>query len=216
MSHVKTSRSYSRAEYLSDAFVHVLGIGAALIAGPILITLTAMRGGDAALIVAVSVYVGTLLAMLSCSALYNMSLSPHLSEPFRRLDQSVIYFKIAGTYTPFVALASGSVGFLVAIWGVAVAGVSVILLSNKRPTLIAILLYLGLGWAGAVAGGPLVSTLGATSLVLLVIGGLTYSAGVIFNLWYRLPFHNTIWHVFVLVGTVACYGAILNELLLSA
>lgn len=212
MSHVKPNRVYSRAEYLSDAVVHGVGIGAALIAGPLLVALAAMRIGDPALVTALGVYAVTLLAMWVCSALFNLVTRPDWTPRFRRLDQSAIYLKIAGTYTPFVALASGSGGFLAGIWAVALAGISVIVFSSRARDWLAIALYLALGWAGAVLGGPLVSTLSPEAFWLLVAGGATYSLGVIFNIWHRLPFHNTIWHLFVLVGSVGCYGAILAEL----
>ncbi|WP_224816994.1 hemolysin III family protein [Hasllibacter sp. MH4015] len=216
MSHVKPNREYSRAEYISDAVVHGLGIGGALIAGPVLVTLAAIWIGDPGLVTALGVYAFTLLAMWVCSALYNLVQREDLVSGLRRLDQSAIYFKIAGTYTPFIALASGSLGFLAGIWAVALAGASLIILSPGRVAVLAIALYLALGWAGAVLGGPLVSTLSPLGFWLLVAGGLTYSAGVVFNVWGSLPFHNTIWHVFVLVGTVFCYAAIATEVALAA
>jgi hemolysin III len=212
MSHVNGTRAYSRAEYLSDAAIHVLGIGFALVAGPILVALAALRIGDATTVTAVAVYAATLLAMLTCSALYNMIRRPAWSDRLRRLDQSAIYLKIAGTYTPFVVLFPGSPGFLAAIWGVALAGASMIVFSARKRTLAALVLYLGLGWAGVVWGQPLISGLSPAGMVLLTTGGLLYTGGVAFLLWHRLPFHNTIWHVFVLAATCVCYAAIAVEL----
>ncbi|MBF9044405.1 Hly-III family protein [Rhodobacterales bacterium HKCCE4037] len=212
MSHVKPNRTYSRAEYISDAVVHGLGIGTALIAGPILVTLVAVRVGGFGPIAAAVVYAMTMLAMWVCSALYNLVLKEDWVPRLRRFDQSAISLKIAGTYTPFIALASGSLGFLVGIWAVAIAGALVILLSRHEYNVLTTLLYLGLGWAGAVLGGPLVSMLSPVAFWLLVAGGLTYSVGVVFNAWGSLPFHNTIWHIFVLAGTGLCYAAITAEL----
>jgi hemolysin III len=132
MSHVNGSRPYSRAEYLSDAAIHVLGIGFALIAGPALVAIAAIRIGDATTVTALTIYALTLLAMLTCSALYNMIRVPQWADRLRRLDQSAIYLKIAGTYTPFVILFPGSPGFLAGIWAVAIAGASMIVFSAKR------------------------------------------------------------------------------------
>lgn len=213
MSHVAGSRPYSRAEYLSDAAIHVLGISFALVAGPILVTIAAVRSGDGATVGAVALYAVTLLAMLTCSGLYNMIRVPHWTDRLRRLDQSAIYFKIAGTYTPFVILFPGSPGFLAAIWAVAIGGASLIVLSARKHTLAAIVLYLGLGWAGVALGQPMIDGLSPVGAVLLLTAGLLYSAGIAFLLWHRLPFHNTIWHVFVLAATCACYAAIALELL---
>ncbi|MBL4626936.1 MAG: hemolysin III family protein [Roseicyclus sp.] len=216
MSHVKAIRAYSRAEYLSDAVVHGLGISGALVAGPVLIALAAVWVGDPNLVGALAIYTLSLVVMWVSSALYNLVQREDLKPGFRRLDQSAIYFKIAGTYTPFVALASGSFGFLAGIWMVALAGASVILLSKRTYIWLAIGLYLGLGWAGAIFGGPLLSGVTPLAVSLLIAGGLTYSFGIIFLMWRRLPFHNTIWHICVLAGTAICYGAIVAEILHSA
>lgn len=203
-------RPYTRAEYISDAIVHASGIGAALIGGPLLITLAVIWIGDPGFVAAAAVYFVTGLAMWSASAAYNLIDRPAWIERLRRADQSAIYFKIAGTYTPFAALAAGQTGFLAAIWSVALLGAGLILFSRKH-TWLAIPLYLGLGWAGAVWGGPLVSGLSPLGFWCLAAGGITYSAGIAFLLWRSLPFHNTIWHGFVLAGSTACYAAIVVE-----
>ena len=211
MSHIAGSRPYTRAEYISDAIVHVSGIGAALIGGPLLIALAVVWIGDAGIVTAVSIYFATGLAMWSASAAYNLLMQPAWVDRLRRMDQSAIYLKIAGTYTPFAALAAGQAGFLAGIWTVAAIGAALILFTSRFGWL-AIPLYLGLGWAGAFWGGPLVSGLSPLGFWLLVVGGVTYSSGIAFLLWERLPFHNTIWHVFVFLGSLACYAAIATEL----
>ena len=215
MSHISGTRPYSRAEYISDAIVHASGIGAALVGGPVLIVLAALWIGEAALVAALAVYVATGLAMWSFSAAYNLLQRPAWVERLRRFDKSAIYFKIAGTYTPFAILVSAQGAFLVAIWSVAALGALMILFSSRLGWL-SIPLYLGLGWAGAIWGGPLVSGLSPAGFWLLAAGGITYSSGIAFLLWTRLPFHNTIWHVFVFLGSLACYAAIAAELWLRA
>jgi hemolysin III len=211
MSHIAGHRAYSRAEYISDAIVHASGIVAALVVGPLMIAMAAMWIGEPGVVIAVAVYFATGLLMWSASAAYNLLQRPAWVDRLRQMDQSAIYFKIAGTYTPFAALAAGQFGFLTAIWSVAALGAGLILFS-KRLKWLAIPLYLGLGWAGAVWGGPLVSGLSPLGFWLLVAGGVTYSSGIAFLLWRKLPFHNTIWHVFVFFGSLACYAAIAAEL----
>lgn len=211
MSHIAGSRPYSRAEYISDAIVHASGIGAALIGGPLLIALAVLWSGDAGIVTAVSIYFATGLAMWSASAAYNLIQRPAWVDRLRRMDQSAIYLKIAGTYTPFAVLAAGQAGFLAGIWTVAAIG-AVLILFTSRFGWLAIPLYLGLGWAGALWGGPIVSGLSPLGFWLLVVGGVIYSSGIAFLLWERLPFHNTIWHVFVFLGSLACYAAIAAEL----
>ncbi|MBF9034902.1 Hly-III family protein [Rhodobacterales bacterium HKCCE2091] len=208
---------YSRAEYISDAVVHVSGLTLALIAAPILVTLAAVWIGEAKAVTAVAVYGVTLIAMLLCSALYNMIQVAGWTDRLRRIDQSAIYLKIAGTYTPVLALTGTQAGwFLAGIWSVALAGASMIMFGPRGLRLIALMLYLALGWAGVAFYGSALSGLSTAGLVLLAIGGVTYTAGVVFFVWERLPFHNTIWHVFVLVATAVTYAAVMVELVRAA
>ena len=208
---------YTKAEYLSVAVIHVSGIALALIGAPILITLAAVWIGHAGITTALVIYGVTLVAMLTCSALYNMVTIPRWNDRLRRIDQSAIYLKIAGTYTPFVALSGVSAGwFLAGIWSVAIGGASMILLARGPLKLLSIALYLALGWAGFAWGAEFMGALSTPGFVLLVIGGCLYTAGVGFLLWERLPFHNTIWHVFVLAATAVLYSAVAVEMVRQA
>lgn len=202
---------YSRAERLSDAVVHVAGLAAVVGAVPVLIVLTTLLRGDAPSVVGASVYGATLVLMILCSALYNMIARPDWSWLLRRLDHSAIYLKIAGTYTPF-ALISGQGWLLTAVlWGAAAVGVVLKAISPARFRVAALLLYLAMGWAGFVAGGDLIAALPTAVVVLMVIGGVLYSVGVVFYLWERLPFHYTIWHVFVLTASMIFYAAVVVQ-----
>lgn len=202
-------RLYSRAEYLSDAAVHVAGLALAAGAVPVLIVLTALLRGDAASVAGVSVYGGALALMILCSALYNLIPRPDWGWLLRRLDHSAIYLKIAGTYTAFIAVSGQGVGLLLGLWGAALAGVGLKILSPARFRWAALALYLGMGWAGVLAGGAVFGALSSPVVALMTVGGVLYTAGVAFYLWDRLPFHNTIWHVFVLAATGVFYAAVL-------
>ncbi len=207
---------YSRAERISDAVIHASGVATVLIAVPILITLTALVRGDFTAMFATSVYGLTLVAMILCSALYNLIPHPDWTGLLRRLDHSAIYVKIAGTYTPFT-LISGHGGWLLAgIWGAALAGIGIKIVSPDRFRILTLALYLGMGWAGLVAGGTFFATLSTPVIVLIFFGGLLYTAGVVFYLFERLPFHYTIWHVFVLAASLVFYAAVTVHVVQSA
>lgn len=209
----RTVGDYSRAEYISDAVVHVSGLTLALIAAPILITLTAIWTGETRAITAVSVYAVSLIAMLLCSALYNMITNAEWTDRLRRLDQSAIYMKIAGTYTPFLILTSSKPGWILAlIWTVAIAGAALIVFARSHILYLAIGLYLGLGWSGVAFWGDALGGLSPTSLGLVLVAGITYTLGVPFLIWDRLPHHVAIWHVFVLIATAAAYAAVMVEI----
>lgn len=201
--------AYSRAEYLSDAIVHILGVAAVLVAVPVLIMLTVLWRDDAAAIAGITIYGATLVAMILCSALYNINRRKRWHGLLQRLDHSAIYIKIAGTYTPFTLLAGGQAAYLLTgLWGAALAGLGLKLFDPNRFRWLALALYLGMGWVGVYAGWALFSQMSAPVLGLIMIGGLLYTAGVIFYLTERLAFHITIWHVFVLVASMMFFTAI--------
>ncbi|MEM9429457.1 MAG: hemolysin III family protein [Pseudomonadota bacterium] len=205
-------RDYSRAERWSDACIHVTGLVSALMAVPVLITLAAVWRGDATSVAAAAIYGTTLTAMILCSALYHMVRIPTWRGVLRRLDHTAIFLKIAGTYTPFVLLAGASTLLLTLIWITAVAGSLLKILQPLRFQWVALALYLGLGWIGALAGDALIGRMSTMGLALIFIGGSLYTIGVVFYLWHVLPFHNTIWHGFVLVASATFYAAVMVEL----
>lgn len=213
---LESRTAYSRAERLSDAVIHVSGLAAVLIAVPALITVTVVLGGDFTALLAISVYGATLVAMILCSALYNMVPHPDWSGLLQRLDHSAIYAKIAGTYTPFTLLGGHGAWLLAGLWGAALAGIGLKLAAPGRFRLAAVGLYLGMGWAGLFAGGGFLGTLSTPVIVLILSGGVLYSAGVVFYLLDRLPFHYTIWHAFVLTASLVFYAAVTLHVVQSA
>ena len=100
---------------------------------------------------------------------------------------------------------------LLVVTGVLLAGVAAVRVSS-RAGLPSLLLYLAIGWAGVIAGQPLVAGLSPAGFALILAAGSVYTCGVIFYLWERLPFHNTIWHVFVLAASFVLYAAVVVEL----
>ena len=91
---------YDRAELIADGIVHAIGVILGLIAATVLVVLTAVYA-TALDIVAVSIYVAGLLAMLVLSASYNLWPVSRTKWVLRRFDHSAIYVLIAATYTPY-------------------------------------------------------------------------------------------------------------------
>jgi hemolysin III len=90
-----------------------------------------------------------------------------------------------------------------------VAGVVLEAVSRGRARRLQLALYLVMGWTIVVAARPLIAELATGGLVLLITGGLSYTLGVTFFVWRRLPFHHAVWHVFVLGGSVCHFFAVL-------
>jgi hemolysin III len=209
----KPVRFYSKAERLSDGIVHVTGVLGALIAVPVMLVCAVGWHGDAATVTGVAIYGATLLVMLAFSALYNIFDHSAWCGVLQRLDHAGIYFKIAGTYTPFTMMASGQSAWLLpTVWGAALAGAALKLVNPSRFRWAALALYLATGWVGLFAIEAFQADFGPLVLSLILIGGGLYTVGIIFHLSERLPFHNTIWHVFVLGASGVFYAAVLVNL----
>lgn len=204
---------YSQAETVSDAVVHAVGLTAAVLAVPMLIIRTWTLDGHADAIAGVSIYGAALIGMILCSALYNMAHPESWSQMLRRLDHSAIYMKIAGTYTVFALLSPAPAGwFLLWIWTCALLGTGLRSFAPHRWPGVAIGLYLVMGWSGAFAGGALFDEMSPQVFALILSGGLLYTAGFVFHLWSRLPFHRTIWHVFVIGASAIFFAAVAAHL----
>ncbi|MEM0936414.1 MAG: hemolysin III family protein [Pseudomonadota bacterium] len=213
MSNALVSRTeYSKAERLSDAAVHLVALVAAVAAVPVLITLAAFWHGGASAITAISIYGATLILMIACSALYNGFPTASLNWLYQRLDHAAIYFKIAGTYTPFTLMTGQGGWLLTGLWGAALAGSGIRIFGPGRLKWIAFVLYLAMGWAGVLFGWSIFAALSAPVLALMLTGGILYTVGTVFLLWERLPFHNTIWHVFVMAATAVFFVAVTMHL----
>ena len=206
-------KHYTRGELAADAVVHALGVGFALIGGPILIGLVAAKS-DGWTIAAISIYVASLISMFGFSAGYNLAPISRAKEWLRRLDHSTIYLKIAGAYTPFALISlSGGVGkmLLLMVWLAAGIGIALKLIYPRRFEILSLALYLAMGWAAVVVADEIAASVDGATMVLLVVAGCLYTFGVIFHVWEKLPFQNAIWHVFVLAATAVLYAAMAVE-----
>lgn len=206
-------KEYSRAERVSDTVVHLTGLALVIGAVPVLIVVTALMRGDAASVAGVSVYGLALMLMIGASALYNIASGFPWGAArvwlLQRLDHAAIYLKIAATYTPFALISGQGIAVTVGVWIAALAGVGLKIVAPDRFRAVAIALYLGMGWAAVLAGGALLAALPTPVTVLMATGGVLYTLGVAFYIWERLPFHYTIWHVFVLAASLAFYAAVM-------
>lgn len=204
--------NYDRAETIADAVVHILGITLA-IAGAAVLLVVAVRHADVSQVTAVAIYLGGLMAMIGCSAAYNLWPLTPVKWWLRRLDHSAIYVLIAATYTAFVLPLDGGAmdAILIVQWLAAFIGIALKIVFPGRFDRAAIALYLVMGWSGLTVIGPVAAALTPLTLALIVAGGVLYSAGVIFHVWQSLRFQNAIWHGFVLSAAVCHYGAVLSS-----
>jgi hemolysin III len=158
----------------------------------------------------VSVYIAGLLAMLTCSALYHVLHLHPRRDWLRRLDHAAIFVMIAGTYTPVAALGLDppwDLAVILAVWLVAAVGVVLKLIRPHAIERISVVLYLLQGWIGLLVLHQLWKSVPSGVLVMILLGGLVYSGGVIFHLSLR-RYSRALWHGCVLVGATLHYFAI--------
>lgn len=210
----KQHQEYTIAEEIANSITH--GIGAALsIAGLTTLVVLAALYGDPWRIVSFSIYGTTLVLVYLSSTLYHSFQRPRLKRLFQIFDHSAIYLLIAGTYTPFLLISlRGAWGwtFMAVIWGMALLGVGFKALFIERYQKISATSYILMGWLVVIAAEQLLEKLSTTTLVWLAVGGIAYTVGVIFLAWRKLPYNHTIWHLFVLGGSLCHYFAVLNLL----
>jgi hemolysin III len=194
----------------ADAVVHILGI---LFAINATLWLFAHITGQS-VILSVAVYCAGLVTMILASAAYQLWRDGPAKEFLRRIDHAAIFLMIAATYTPFAAnrLGQGTgTALLVVIWLCATAGVILKLTFPRRFERTSLIFYLFMGWMILAVAKPLSASLASVDLWLLAAGGLVYSAGVIFFLAVRLPYHKPVWHSFVLIAVALQFAAIAGE-----
>ena len=207
ISHPDYYPTYSHAERIADAAAHVLGIVLGLGAS---IHVSALAIDTSTAPIAVIIYCISIMSSFIASALYHFPPSKLWQPVFRRADHAAIFLKIAGTYTPLVALIGGGFSYfiLALVWIIAIGGIVWKLFFWSTPNWRSTLLYLTLGWLSIALAWPFVKTMPWASTLLVTIGGLTYTLGVIFYRWDNLRFSVAIWHGFVLVASACFLGAI--------
>jgi hemolysin III len=207
------------AEWLADGLVHGVGILAAAAGGFVLLVLALTSGGGAGLAVATGLYDLCLLAMLGCSAAYNLTHASAARPFLRRLDEAAIFLMIAGSYTPFTTqrLTGGwAIGMTALVWSTALAGVAGKLLFTRLPEWLWTLVYVAFGWIALVAIRPMINGVPLSALTLLVLGGLLYTSGTLVFHYPRLPYRRAIWHGCVVIAAGIHFAAICTGVVLAA
>ncbi len=211
---VITKRVTYDAERIADITILSSGLVCAIAASGVLIA-TALARGAPRLLAGVGVYAIALVAMLGCSLLYRSAIEPVRRQFFRRLDHAAIFAMIAGSSTPFALAPGGGRGVIVAaaLWTFAVLGIIVKLRFPIGSIRRSAMIYLLLGWLSLFAVG---SANSGSTVTLIAIGGILYSLGIPFLLWWRrVPYRFAIWHSFVLAGAACHYAAILAGVVLA-
>lgn len=184
------------------------------------IALLAVSWDVTAKIVSSLIYGLSLILLFSASAAYHMArVRPKVLEILRRMDHSAIFLLIAWTYTPFCMIAFTGFwrwGLLSIVWAFALIGILVKVFIPGMPRWLHTAPYILMGWLGVLAAGQVFKNVSTWVLAWLLTGGVIYTIGAVIYATKKLDlfpgkfgFHE-LWHVFVLLGALAHFVAVLS------
>jgi hemolysin III len=204
----------SLKDELVNAITH--GVGTLLsIAGLTLLVVFASIYGNVWHIVSFAIFGATLIILYLASTLYHSFQGPRVKFLFRKFDHMSIFLLIAGTYTPFcLSVLNGWIGWTIfgIIWGCAILGIVFKSLFTGKKELLSTIMYIVMGWVIIFAIKPLYDSVSITTFLLLVAGGISYTAGTFFYVNEKIRYNHGIWHVFVLGGSVLHFFSVLSLL----
>ncbi len=210
MNKIEGKRRYTLGEEIFSSIVH--GIGAALgIAALVTMIVRAASHGDAYAVVSAAIFGSSLVILYTMSTLYHALANEKAKKVFRIFDHATIFLLIAGTYTPYLLVTlRGQTGWILfgVLWGLCAVGIVFDSIMLEKFRKIEMLLYIGMGWCIIIASGTLVQNLASGGLILLFTGGVLYTVGILFYALKKVRYMHSIWHIFVLCGSVLHYFSI--------
>lgn len=204
----------TKREEIANAITHGLGALLAIAALVILTVFSAIKG-NAWHIVSFSIFGVTLVTLYLASTLYHSFTNEKVKVLFRKFDHMSIYLLIAGTYTPFcLTVLNNWIGWTLfgIVWGSAILGIVLKAFFTGKKELLSTILYVLMGWVALFAIKPLFDSVTLTTFMLLMMGGVFYTAGTYFFVKDRIKYFHSIWHLFVLAGSTFHFFAVLNLL----
>ncbi|WP_338752238.1 PAQR family membrane homeostasis protein TrhA [Bacillus sp. FJAT-52991] len=196
-----------------NGLTHLAGAILSFVALLAMVIKASITMGSAVAIAAVTIFGISMMLLYSASATYHMVIAKdHIIAALRRLDHSMIFVLIAGSYAPFCLISLNGVGGWI-LFGIitltAICGVAFKLIWFQCPRWLSTMLYIVMGWMIIFAISPLAANLSTAGLLLLVLGGVFYTIGGIiyaikpnFLSFKHMGFHE-IFHIFIMLGSTA-------------
>jgi len=216
------ARSHQKEKELISGLLHLLGFGLS-VAALIILIVVATKTDSSRKIISVIIFGLSLIFVYLASTIYHLFLlKPKTKNILKRIDHSMIFILIAGTYTPvcLIALRGGwGWSFFGIAWGLALIGVIIKGIDLKISGWLSTIIYIMMGWMIVIAIWPLINSLSLAGLLWLAAGGIIYTLGTIFYGLDRIipkkrPFWmHEIWHLFVMAGSFAHFWMILKYVL---
>ena len=206
-------RDYKNEE-LWNGFTHFTGVILSVIGIPLLFYFDNQITGLSTL--SIILFSFGLLLVYSSSSVYHFVLNPKLKKKFQILDHISIYYLILGSYAPVCLITLyeySGINIFITVLILSIIGTLIKLFFTGRFQIFSLLLYLGMGWLIVIDINFLFELLNVEAKLLLIIGGLSYTLGTIFYSLDKIKYFHSIWHLFVLSGSVSHYLMILLYIL---
>ena len=209
----KLSRVQTLGEEIANAISHGLGTGLS-IAGMVVLIVTACTHNMGALaIVSAALYGSGLILLYTFSSLYHSLTNKKAKKVFRIFDHCSIFILILSTYIPvLLVMVGGALGWT--MFGISafctILGIVLNSINLERWDKLSQILYVLMGWSALMIIRPLYNVLSQAELLLLILGGLSYTVGIIFYRNRTWKYMHFVWHIFVLGGSVLHYFFILS------
>lgn len=202
---------YPLAEEVANTIIHGIGMILGIIGLVLMLNQAGKTDASIIAITSYTLYGSSIILLYLASTLYHAV--PHLPAKrwLKKIDHCAIYLLIAGTYTPFLLIGLASQlarGLMIFIWFMAAIGILFKLIFAHRFRIVSLITYLCMGWLSLIVIYQLIQNLPIGGVMLLAMGGIIYSLGVVFYVWERIPYNHAIWHGFVLSGTICHFLAI--------
>lgn len=206
---------YTKGEEIFNSVTHIVG-GGLCVAGTAVLVVMAAIYANALSVVSCSIYGATMIILYTMSSLYHMIKPDKAKKFFRVMDHNTIFLLIAGTYTPYSLIAlRGVTGWVLfgIIWGLAALGILLNSIDLERFKIPSMICYIVMGWAIVFTLKPLIESISTLAFVFLLLGGIAYTGGIFFYAKKSIKYFHSVWHIFVVMGTVLQYFSVLDMVL---
>lgn len=202
---------YTVGEEIFNSVSHGVGVLLSVAALVLLIVFAAIYSDGYGLASAL-VYGISLILLYTMSMVYHIVQNKTAKKVLRIFDHCSIFILIAGTYTPYLLVSMrGTLGWTIfgIIWGVTVIGILMNAISLEKFRVLSLICYVLMGWGIILSIKPLAQNLPLPGLMLLIAGGVVYTVGVVFYVLKKYRYMHSVWHLFVLGGSIFHYFSIL-------
>ncbi len=209
---------YSVGEEIFNSITHGIGAALSIAALVILLVFTVINGGTALDIVGIAIYGATLIILYTMSTLYHAITNKKAKSVLRIIDHSSVYILIIGSFVPYIFTVLKNHGIkpwivLFSIVFIAILGTVLYSIFRQKIKIFNIASYVAMGWAVSFLIPDLIEIFKANNIMycfyFLLAGGISYTAGIIFYAIKKIKYFHSIWHLFVLAGSILQFFAIL-------